>query len=321
MRAIQLLNYGGPEQMLLQDIPVPQCGPHDVLVGVVAAGVNPVDWKLRGGAMSSAIKKNFPFVLGQDGAGIVAAVGGEVTDFVPGDEVFFYAEFARGGSYADYVAVDAAQVALKPRTVSFASAAALPTPGQAAWTALEESARLQSGERILIHGAGGALGSIAVQLAKDKGAYVVATASGADADLVSSLGADEVIDYRQQRFEKRAKGMDVVLDTIGGATQESSWSTLRAGGILVSTASPPSNQHAAAAGVRSAFVFTPPRGKVLAQLARQIDAGMRILVGQELALEDAQHAHRLGESGNGRGKMILNVAPPRIDESNQRSNA
>ena len=311
MKAIRIHAYGGPEQMQLEDAPVPACGSGDLLVRVVAAGINPVDWKLRSGAMAQAIPRVFPFALGQDGAGVVAAVGGQATGFQPGDEVFFYAEFARGGSCAEYVAVNAMQVALKPRTVPFATAAALPTPGQAAWTALMETAKLESGMRVLIHGGAGALGTVAVQLAKQQGARVIATASGAGVDLVKSLGADEVIDYRQQRFEDSVRGMDVVLDTLGGATQEGSWACLRPGGLLVATAMPPSPERAAAAGVRAAFVFTPPRGAVLAQLAERVDAGrLRIIVGQEFALADAAKAHRLGESGKARGKMILHVAAP-----------
>lgn len=182
--------------------------------------------------------------------------------------------------------------------------------GQAAWTALVETAKVTADMRVLIHGGAGALGSIAVQLARYAGAHVTATASGADIALVASLGADEVIDYRQQRFEEHAHDMDVVLDTIGGATQEASWATLRRDGLLLGTATPPSAERAAAAGVRAKFVFTPPRGDVLARLADSVDAGLRVLVGQEFALADAAHAHRLGESGKSRGKMILHVAAP-----------
>lgn len=313
MKAIRIHAYGGAEQMQLEEAPIPPCGPGDLLVRVVAAGINPIDWKLRSGAMAQGIPKSFPITLGADGAGIVAAVGGSVAGFAPGDEVFFYAEFARGGTYAEYVAVAATQVARKPTTVSFATAAALPTPGQAAWTALLDTAKLERGMRVLIHGGAGALGTIAVQLAKTQGAYVIATASGAGVELVKSLGADEVIDYKKNAFQDVAHGMDVVLDTLGGATQEASWATLKPGGMLVATAMPPSPERAAAAGVRAAFVFTPPRGAVLAQLAERVDAGsLRIIVGQEFALADAAKAHRLGESGKARGKMILHIAAPAV---------
>ena len=311
MKALRIHAYGDASQLQLDDAPVPACGPGDVLVRVVAAGINPVDWKLRSGAMAGAVPKTFPFTLGSDAAGVVTGVGGEVSRFHPGDEVFFYAEFARGGTYAEYVAVDASQVALKPRTVSFATAAALPTPGQAAWTALMETAQLERGMRVLIHGGAGAVGSVAVQLAKQQGAHVTATAGTADLALVQSLGADQVIDYRTQHFQQIVSNLDVVLDTLGGATQESSWSTLRAGGLLVATAMPPTPERAAAAGVRASFVFTPPRGAVLAQLAALVDAGrLRVLVGQEFALADVPQAHRLGESGKARGKMILHVNAP-----------
>ena len=311
MKAIRIHAYGGPELMQLEDAPVPTCGAGDLLVRVVAAGINPIDWKIRSGAMAAQIPNSFPLTLGSDAAGIVTAVGGSVTGFELGDAVFFYAEFARGGTYAEYVAVDASQVAKKPRTVSFATAAALPMAGQAAWTALIETGRVERGMRVLVHGGAGALGMTAVQLAKEHGAHITATANGDDVALVRSLGADEVIDYRTQRFEQVARDMDIVLDTLGGPTQESSWSTLRRGGLLVATTMPPPPERAAAAGVRAAFIFSSPRGAVLAQLAERVDDGrLRIVVGQEFALADAAQAHRMGEAGKAHGKMILHVAAP-----------
>ena len=311
MKAIRIHAYGGPELMQLEDAPVPTCGAGDLLVRVVAAGINPIDWKIRSGAMAAQIPNSFPLTLGSDAAGIVTAVGGSVTGFELGDAVFFYAEFARGGTYAEYVAVDASQVAKKPRTVSFATAAALPMAGQAAWTALIETGQVERGMRVLVHGGAGALGMTAVQLAKEHGAHITATANGDDVALVRSLGADEVIDYRTQRFEQVARDMDIVLDTLGGPTQESSWSTLRRGGLLVATTMPPPPERAAAAGVRAAFIFSSPRGAVLAQLAERVDDGrLRIVVGQEFALADAAQAHRMGEAGKAHGKMILHVAAP-----------
>lgn len=311
MKAIRVHAYGGPELMQLDDAPVPACGAGDLQVRVIAAGVNPIDWKMRSGAMAEHMPKSLPMTLGSDAAGVVTALGGGVSGFELGDEVCFYAEFARGGTYAEYVAVEASQVAKKPRTVSFATAAAMPMAGQAAWTALIETAKVERGMRVLIHGGAGALGTTAVQLAKEHGAHVTVTASGDGLALVKSLGADELIDYRTHRFEQIARDMDIVLDTLGGATQEASWSTLRQGGILVATAMPPPPERAAASGVRAAFVFTPPRGAVLAQLAERVDDGrLRIVVGQEFALADAALAHRLGEAGKARGKMVLHVSAP-----------
>jgi NADPH:quinone reductase-like Zn-dependent oxidoreductase len=311
MKAIRVHAYGGPELMQLDDAPVPACGAGDLLVRVVAAGVNPIDWKMRSGAMVAHMTRSFPMTLGSDAAGVVTALGGGVSGFELGDEVCFYAEFARGGTYAEYVAVEASQVAKKPRTASFVTAAALPMAGQAAWTALIETAKVERGMRVLIHGGAGALGTTAVQLAKEHGAHVTATASGDGLALVKSMGADEWIDYRIQRFEQIARDMDIVLDTLGGPTQEASWATLRQGGILVATAMPPPPERAAAASVRAAFVFTPPRGAVLAQLVERVDDGrLRTVVGQEFSLADAAQAHRLGEAGKARGKMVLHVGAP-----------
>lgn len=311
MKAIRIHSYGAAEQMQLEDAPVPVCGNGDLLVRVVAAGVNPIDWKIRAGAMAAEIPRSFPMTLGWDASGVVAGIGGSVQGFALGDQVMLYAEFARGGTYADYVAVDASQVALKPRTLSFAASAALPTPGQAAWTALVDTARIEAGMRVLIHGGAGAVGSIAVQLAHQRGAYVVATASGAGIGLAKGLGADEVIDYRTQKFENLVRDVDVVLDLVGGPTQDASWGALKPGGILLSTVQPPWRERATDVGVRSAFVFTPPRGQVLAQLAALVDAGqLKVSVGQEFALADAAQAHRLGESAQGRGKTILHVGKP-----------
>jgi len=311
MKAIRIHAYGGPELMQLEDAPMPPCGAGDLLVRVVAAGVNPVDWKLRSGVMAAQIPKSFPITLGFDASGVVTAVGAEVSGFELGDEVCFYVDFGRGGSYAEYVAVHASQAAKKPHTASFATAAALPMAGQAAWTALIETGQVERGMRVLIHGGAGAVGTFAVQLAKERGAHVTATASGDGLVLVKSLGADEVIDYRTQRFEQVARDMDIVLDTLGGPTQEASWTTMRKGGILVATVMPPSPERAAAANVRAAFVFTQPRGAVLAQLVERVDDGrLHIVIGQEFALADASQAHRLGEAGKARGKMILHVAAP-----------
>lgn len=304
-------SYGAAEQMAMEELPIPVCGPNDVLVRTIAAGINPVDWKIRSGAVTQIIPKTLPFTPGSDGAGVVVATGGAVSQFQVGDEVFFYANFARGGSYAEYVAVDASEVAKKPRTLSFASAAALPTPGQAAWTAMLEVARVTYGMRVLVHGGSGALGSIAIQLAKLRGAWVAATASSENMELVKGLGADQVIDYKQQAFQDLVGELDVVLDTIGGATQEASWSTLKPGGVLIATVMPPAPERAQAAGVRASFVFTPPRGEILSMLAEAVDNGhLRVLVGKEFALSDAALAHRHGESGLVRGKMILHVAAP-----------
>ncbi len=311
MKAIRLHSFGAAGQLELQDVPMPACGPGDVVVRVVAAGVNPVDWKIRSGALAAAFPVKLPMTMGWDAAGVVSAVGSGVTAFKPGDAVYFFAEFSRGGTYAEFVAVDAAQVALKPRTVSFATAAAIPTVAQAAWRAVVETAHVQPGMKVLVHGAGGPLGSVAAQLAKRAGAHVTATAGDASIAIARATGADDVINYQRQRFEALVHGVDVVIDTVGGAVQEASYAALRPGGLLVTTTMPPSAERAAAAGVRAEMIFTPPRGEVLAKIAELVDAGLvRVAVSHEFALADAARVHRLGERGELRGKTVMHVGLP-----------
>lgn len=308
MKAIRIFAYGGPEVLQLTDVPIPDCGPGDLLVRVVAAGINPLDWKLRAGAMAGTLDKPLPFTPGLDAAGVVVALGGRVQGFSLEDRVCFYANTVQDGTYAEYVVVPATQAACIPPGLSFVDAAALPTPGQAAWTALVDMARLQPGNSVLIHGAAGAVGGVAVQLAKQLGAYVVAMASANRTARVKALGADEVLDYRDGRAALPLRGMDVVLDTIGGEVQDASWCTLQAGGLLLATSMAPSQERAQQAGVRAGLVMTQPRGNVLATLlARQL----RVEVARTLPMADAAEAHRLGEWGLAGGKMVL-LMPPRV---------
>jgi len=311
MQAIRLHAFGAAEQLELQDVPAPVAGPRQLLVRVVAAGVNPVDWKVRSGELAAFFPVKPPVTLGWDAAGVVTTVGADVTGFAPGDAVFFFADFAHGGTYAEFVAVDAAQVALKPRTASFAQAAALPTPALAAWRAIVEVAQVKPGQKVLVHGAGGPLGSAAVQLARDAGAHVVATAGDASIAIARATGADDLINYQRQDFAALVREVDVVIDTVGGAVQEASWATLRRGGILVATTMPPSAERAAAAGVRAEMMQTSPRGDTLAKIADLVDAGrVRVAVSHEFALADVAKAHRLAEAGAIRGKIVLHVGQP-----------
>ncbi len=310
MKAIRLDAFGAADQLRLQDVPMPAPGPRDVLVRVIAAGVNPVDWKIRSGALAALFPVRTPATLGWDAAGIVTAAGAEVDAFKPGDAVFFFADFAHGGTYAEFVAVDAAQVALKPRTLSFAQAAAVPTAALAAWRAIE-IANVRPGQKVLVHGGGGPLGSVAAQLARRAGAQVVVTAGDASIAIARATGAQDVINYQHQSFAALVRDVDAAIDTVGGPVQEASWSTLKRGGILVATAMPPSAERAAASGVRAEMLQTPPSGAVLGKIADLVDAGeLRVAVSHEFALADAARAHRLGESGQARGKIVLHVGLP-----------
>lgn len=313
MKAIQIHAKGDVGVMQLSELPIPDCGANDILVRVVAAGVNPIDWKIRAGQLPQWGERRFPFTLGWAASGTVTLAGCNVKSFRAGDDVIFYSELGRGGTYAEYVAVDASQAASKPSTMCFAAAAALPMSGQAAWAALVETARVKRGMRVLIHGAAGAVGSVAVQLAHHAGAEVIATASRAGMKFVAGLGADTVIDYRSGLIDDSVRDVDVVLDTIGGDVQESSWALLKPGGLLVATAVPPAPGRAERAGARSAFIFTWPDGSVLHELAQRVESGLlSVMVGEEFALADAPLAHRLGETRSARGKMVLHVAAPAL---------
>jgi NADPH:quinone reductase-like Zn-dependent oxidoreductase len=209
------------------------------------------------------------------------------------------------------VAIREGEVAHKPKTISHVEAASLPLAGITAWEALFTAAQLTAGQRVLIHAGSGGVGSLAVQLAKTRGAYVIATTSGRNLAFVKSLGADEVIDYKAQAFEDVAKNVDVVFDTIGGKVQEASWSVLKPGGILVSVVSPPPEERAQACGVRRAFVFIEPNAEILNQLADLVDTGsLRPIVGAEFALEDIAKAHAFSQTGRAVGKIVLYVGKP-----------
>lgn len=311
MRAARIHAFGDTSVIVVEHVDVPKPQADEVLVRVIASSVNPIEWKIRSGAMARALGRELPVTLGWDCAGIVEAVGSGVARFSSGDPVFSYPAFTAGGTHAEFVAIKEDQIALKPSTIAFVDAAALPMTAGAAWQCIVAVGNVQRGTRVLIHGASGGVGTIALQLAKIKGAFVVATASGANAELVAALGADQVIDYRATPFESVARDIDLVVDLIGGETQERSWPVMKRGGLLVATAAPPSQDRANAAGVRAAFVFTPPRGDILAEIAALADAGkLRPVIGREIALADLRKAHELGQSGTVTGKIVLHVAAP-----------
>lgn len=311
MKAVRIHAYGNADVLTYEEAPMPQLAPDDVLVRVVNASVNPVDWKIREGHAQSMLSYAFPLILGWDVSGVVDAVGEDVTRFKVGDAVFSRPDIKRDGTYAEYVAIRETELAHKPKTVSHAEAASLPLAGITAWEVLITTARITSRQRVLIHAGAGGVGSLAIQLAKTRGAYVIATASGKNVSLVRSLGADEVIDYRTQAFEKVVKDVDVVFDTLGGQVQEVSWNVLKPGGILVSIVSPPSEERARELGMRAGFVFIQPNAAILNQLAALVDAGaIRPIVGAEYALKDIAKAHAFSQSGRAVGKIVLYVGQP-----------
>ena len=311
MKAVRIHQYGNSDVLAFEEAPMPSISSNEVLVRVVAASVNPVDWKIRQGYLKEMISYSMPLTLGWDVSGVVTAVGSDVTRFAVGDAVYSRPDIKRNGTYAEYVAILESEVALKPKTISHNEAASLPLAGITAWEALITTAQLSTGQKVLIHAGSGGVGSLAIQLAKSRGAYVIATTSGKNAALVKSLGADEVIDYQTQNFSEILSNIDVVFDTLGGDIQEASWSVLKQGGILVSIVNPPSEEKAKAQGVRSAFVFIEPNAPILEQLAKLVEQGdLRPIIGAEFALQDIVKAHALSESGRSVGKIVLTVGHP-----------
>jgi NADPH:quinone reductase-like Zn-dependent oxidoreductase len=312
MKAIRIHNYGGPETLKYEDAPRPKPQEGEVLVRVHAAGVNPIDWKVREGEMKDLWPHKFPLILGWDLSGVVEELGGgpaAAGRFKIGDEVYGLPDPTRGGAYADYIVVRESELAPKPNSLHHIRAAAVPLATLTAWQSLFDTAQLQPGQRVLIHAGSGGVGHFAVQLAKWKGAYVFATASTKNQDLLRKLGVDEPIDYTQQRFENVARNIDAVLDTIGGATQERSWQVLKKGGALLSVVQPPSAEKAKELGVRATFVASHPNGAQLAEIAKIIDSGkLAPVINRILPLSEARRAHELSQSGHTHGKIVLRVS-------------
>ena len=309
MKAVRIHEFGGPENLVYEDAPKPKAKDGEVLIKIAAAGINPVDSMIGSGKMEAMVKHTLPLILGWDAAGTVEAVGAGVTNFAPGDAVFAYADIRVNGAYAEYISLSAAIVCPKPQSLGFVEAGAVPLAGTTAWEALFEQANLTSGQAILIHGAGGAVGGFAVQFAKAKGATVYATATGDDVAYVQGLGADTVIDYKTETFEDVAHNVDVVLDTLSGDTRARSWATLRDSGVLVSTLpgadAPPD---AAARGIAGKSFSAHPDGAHLAEIGKLIDAGkVKVRVGATFPLSEAKQAQEQAAGGHTKGKVVLTV--------------
>ncbi|HEY0244495.1 MAG TPA: NADP-dependent oxidoreductase, partial [Mucilaginibacter sp.] len=229
MKAIRIHEFGGPEVLKLEDIPVPIPAADEVLIKVYATSINPVDWKIREGQRKEKFPVNLPLTLGWDVSGVIEKMGNAVNNFKYGDEVYSRPDPTRNGTYAEYVVVKADLVSLKPKSVDHIQAASVPLAGLTAWQGLFQYGQLQAGQKVLIHAASGGVGTFAIQYAKAKGAYVIGTASESNIDFVKQLGADEVIDYKNEKFEDKLSDIDLVLDTIGGDTQKRSLKVLKNG--------------------------------------------------------------------------------------------
>jgi NADPH:quinone reductase-like Zn-dependent oxidoreductase len=304
MKAVRIHEYGDARVLKYEDAPIPDIGPDGVLIKVRAAGVNPVDWKIRKGLMKAVRPLQFPAVVGADVAGTVERVGALVTRFKAGNAVVARVE----GAYAEFAAAKTDTVGPAPKSISLEHAAGLPIAAGTAWTLLFDAARLAPGQRVLIHGGSGGVGIFAVQFAKLAGLYVIATTSTANIALVKSLGADEVIDYRNENFAEKVKDVDVVLDNVGGETLKNSYAVVRKGGLLLTIASPPDEELAKRHGIAARFERGNVNGIRLQEISGLIDLGkVRVIVEKQLPLSEAAAAHELSETGRARGKIILNV--------------
>jgi NADPH:quinone reductase-like Zn-dependent oxidoreductase len=304
MSAIQLRNYGGPGQLVLVRIPVPEPIENQVLVRNHAVGINPYEWKLREGLFKSLNPVVFPIIPGIESAGTIEAIGPKVKKFLPGQEVYGFVS----GSYAEYSISTEDKLFFKPDHLSFEEAAAIPVGTQTAYSVLFDIAQLDKGEKILIHGGAGTVGIYAIQLAEWKGANVIATASKDNIGFVHSLGADMVIDYQSVHFENVVQNIDVVLDSIGGEVQNNSFKVLKQGGVLVSIVSEPSQEMAANYGVRALLRTGGISTEGQKQLQLLINSGVvKPVIRKAFSLPEAANAQELSQRGHGRGKIVLAI--------------
>lgn len=330
MKAFVVEKYGKNGVRAAQ-VPVPTISPRDVLVRVSAASINPLDKMLRDGEFKLLLKYKTPFVLGHDLAGIVTRVGAEVRDFKIGDEVYARPRDLRIGSFAEYIAVDHADIALKPKSLTMEESAAIPLVALAAWQALVELAQIKPGQKVLIHAGAGGLGSTVIQLAKYLGAYVATTASGKDAERVHGFGADVVIDYTKTNFAELLSDYDVVLDSLGGDNLAKSLTVLKPGGLAISVVGPPDASFAVQVGqpllkivmaflsrrvraqarklgVRYAFFFMRANGAQLKTLAALYDAGtLRPVLDRTFPFDETLDAIAYVEQGRAKGKVVVSM--------------
>jgi NADPH:quinone reductase-like Zn-dependent oxidoreductase len=307
MKAAILNDYATP--VVVTNIALPVLPDDSVMIEVHASSVNPVDNLIRAGYLKAMLPLRFPYTMGNDVSGVISAVGQKVTRFAVGDAVFARPASLQSGTFAEYVAVKEQDIAAKPANLSHEQAASLPLVALTAWQALVTKAKLQAGQKVLIHAGSGGVGSIAIQIAKHLGATVVATTSTDNLALVKSLGADEVIDYKTQDFTALVRDYDVVFDTLGGSTRSKSYALLKKGGILISVIAPADTSgQAEQLGVRSEVFFMWPSGEQLAQIAALVERGViKPVVDRSFALDEVQQALDYSQSGRAKGKIVIKV--------------
>lgn len=309
MKAIVVHEYGGPEVLKYEDVSRPEPKANEVLIRVKAASINPVDVAICKGYLKQFTGNKLPLFLGMDAAGEIEKVGAKIDKFKVGDPVIAFFTLAGEGGYAQFVVAAESEIARKPDAITFEQAAAVPAAGSTAWTALVETGDLKAGQTALIHGGSGGVGHFAIQIAKARGARVIATASTANQDFLRQMGADVAVDYTKQKFEDVAKDVDLVLDTVGEDTLKRSYGVVKRGGMIVSIVDDVDRNELAAHGIRGTTIRTEPNEKTLEELAQLIDAKkITPVISQVLPLSEAGKAHQQIATRHTRGKIVLKVA-------------
>lgn len=304
MNAILIHEYGGPEVLKLEEVDRPNPSAGEVLVNIHYAAAIPLDWKIRNGWLQNVYPKSFPYIPGVYASGIVASVGPGVTEFTVGARVFGQVD----GAYAEYGIAKVNELVKMPNGLSFEDAASIGAGADTAWKALFTEGELEAGQTVLIHAAAGGVGQFAVQLAKWKGANVIGTASTANLDFVKSLGADQVIDYTATAFEDVIKEVDLVVDSVGGDTENRSWAVLKQGGILVSLTQPPSQENAQKHGITAKFNTKFPTYEDLQTIAQLIaDGTIKAEIDSIFPLSQTNKALEKSEARHGRGRILLRI--------------
>ncbi|WP_242283413.1 NADP-dependent oxidoreductase [Bacillus cereus] len=331
MKAMIIDRYG-KVPMRMAEVPTPEINEYEVLAEIHAASINPIDFKIRDGKVKMLLKYEMPLILGNDFSGVITKVGSKVTRFKVGDEIYARPRKNKIGTFAEYIAIHEDDIALKPKNLSFEEAASIPLVGLTSYQALHDIMQLQKGQKILIHAGSGGVGTFAIQLAKIMGATVTTTASEAGANLVTSLGADEIINYKTEKFEDILKNYDAVFDTIGGATLEKSFNIIKSGGNIVSVSGMPNARFGKEFGsgffktllfslaskkltalekkhnAQYSFLFMKPSGDQLRTIANYIEAGkIKPVIDRVFPFENAQKAMEYSESGRAKGKIIVKI--------------
>jgi NADPH:quinone reductase-like Zn-dependent oxidoreductase len=306
MKAVVAHQYGGPEVLKLEDTPVPEPKENEMLVRVIASGVNPADPLILGGKYAREFGTHLPLILGYDMAGVVAKTGAKITKFKPGDPVYAYLLW--GGGWAEYCLTNEGEAAMKPGSLTFSDAATVPLAALTAWQALIDIGKIDKGQTVLIHGGSGGVGSFAIQIAKTRGARVIATASTHNQDLLKQLGADVAIDYTKQKFEDVARDVDLVLDPVGRDTLARSYAVVKKGGIVVTIVSRCDPAELQKRGIHGASLSSHPDANELAQITRLIDEKkLKPIVSAVLPLNEAAKADAQAATHHTRGKIVLKI--------------